>query len=395
MRPTGPALLSLILAGTTTYAQTPTITGLVQVWYHQVLDSNLRLNDTAKYTNAIRSEYKENGFSVRRAELKFAGKISDELNYEIMVDPTIVSSTTNNLLQDVALIYKPAKSWEFRVGQFKNQQTLEGLISSSELQFIDRGMLVNLFGDVRDRGALASYLFGDAKGLAGKVSVGVLNGQGKLNDSNAQKDFVGRLEFTYAKTQKFGAYTLMGSTDQADKGALLAKTFAGTPAPTAAEVLDNRDKTSQLGAFYQYQDGPWYAAAELITGVLGRRAGAVGTAGAAGREHLDQKFQGLTLTGAYTKQRHAFHLRYDTLNYNSGDQWYGSANPYKTATADYTPSFTLMTLGYTYALNPAKVKAANYKLNYIARSKNVLKPRPGQIGEQGGDSLLAQFQVSF
>ncbi len=389
------ATLSLVLAGTAVQAQTPTITGLVQVWYHQVLDNNLRLNDAAKYTNAIRSEYKENGFTVRRAELKFAGKITEEVSYEVMVDPTIAASATNNLLQDVALIWKPVKNLEFRVGQFKNQQTLEGVTSSSELQFIDRGMLANAFGDVRDRGALASYLFGDTKGFAGKITVGVLNGQGKLADSNAQKDFVGRVEFTYAKSQKFGAYTLMGSTDQADKGALAAKTFAGINAPTATAILDNKDQTSQLGAFYQYQDGAWYGAAELIAGVLGRRAAGVGTTGAAGREHLDQKFGGLTLTGAYSFKNHTFHLRYDNLNYNTGDEWYGTTNPYKTAAADYTPNFTLLTLGYTYAFNPAKVKAANFKLNYIARSKNVLKARTGQTGEQGGDSLLAQFQVSF
>lgn len=387
--------LGLALAGGLAQAQSPTFSGLLQVWYSQMTDNNLRLNDTAKYFNGARSEYKENGFSIRRAEIKMAGKVADDLTWEIMIDPTINSSATNNLLQDAVIIWKPAKSIELRMGQFKNFQTLEGVASSSELQLIDRSQMANAFGDVRDRGAVASYLFGDTKGLAGKASVGVFNGQGKLNDSNAQKDFVGRLEFTYGKTQKFGIYTLMGSTDQADKGALAAKTFSGTPAPTAAEILDNKDKTNQFGAFYQYQDSAWYGAAEAITGVLGRRFASVGTAGAAGREHLDQKFFGLVLTGAYTRSAHTVHLRYDTLNYNSGDQWYGTTNPYKGATTDYTPSFSVITAGYTYAFNPTKVKAANFKLNYIARSKNYLKPRAGQTSEQGGDTLLAQFQIAF
>ena len=395
MRRTTYTALALALAASALQAQAPTMSGLVQVWYSQMMDNNLRLNGTANYFNGARSEYKENTFSIRRTELKFAGKVADELSWEVMIDPSIASSATNNLLQDAAITWKPSKQFEVKLGQFKNLQTLEGVSSSSELQLIDRSQMANAFGDVRDRGIAFSYLFGDAEGFAGKATLASFNGQGKLNDSNAQKDFVARLEFGYGKNQKFGVYGLSGSTDQADKGALVAKTFSGAGAPTAAVVLDNLDKTTQYGAFYQYQDSTWYAAAEGITGQLGRRFASVGTAGGASRQHLEQKFMGLVLTGAYTINRHTMHLRYDTLNYNSGDQWYGAANPYKTATADFTPNFTLITAGYTHAFNPAKVKAANLKLNYIMRSKNVLTPRPGQTGEQGGNTLLAQFQIAF
>ena len=395
MRRTTLTTLTLALATSLLQAQTPTISGLVQVWYSQMMDNNLRLNDTAKYFNGARAEYKENGFSIRRTEIKFAGKISDEVSWEVMIDPAITTSATNNLLQDVVITWKPSKAFEIKVGQLKTVQTLEGVASSSDLQFIDRSQMANYSGDLRDRGLVVSYLFGDAAGLAGKASMAVFNGAGKLTDANAQKDFAGRLEFTYGKAQKFGIYGMSGSTDQADKGTLAAKTFAGTPAPTPAEVLENKDKFTQYGAFYQYQAGPWYGAVELGTGTLGRRFASVGTAGPALREHLDQKFLGLVLTGAYTFNRHTLHLRYDSGNYNSGDQWYGATNPYKTATADFTPNFTLITAGYTFAFNPSKVKAANLKLNYIARSKNFLKPRAGQTGEQGGDTLLAQFQIAF
>ena len=395
--------LSLALATSLLQAQAPkekafapTIktSGLLQVWYSQMLDSNLRLNLSGTPYYSPRADFKENTFAIRRTELKFAGKVSDEVSWEVMIDPTIAASATNNLLQDAALTWKPLKQFEVKLGQFKNIQTLEGVSSSSELQLIDRSQMANAFGDVRDRGIAFSYLFGDANGLAGKATLASFNGQGKLNDANAQKDFAGRLEFTYGKNQKFGVYGLSGSTDQADKGALVAKTFSGAGAPTGPQVLDNKDKTTQYGAFYQYQDSTWYAAAEGITGQLGRRFASVGTAGAASRQHLEQKFMGLVLTGAYTINRHTMHLRYDALNYNSGDQWYG-ANPYKTTTTDFTPNFTLITAGYTFAFNPAKVKAANLKLNYILRSKNFLLPRPGQVGEQGGNTLLAQFQIAF
>ncbi len=396
MRRSTLTILSLAMAGGLLQAQAPKISGLVQVWYSQMLDSNLRTNGgTAKYFNGYRAQFKENGFDIRRTELKFQGDVLEDVSWAVMIDPAISPSTTNSILQDAAITWKATPALSFSIGQFKSLQTLEGMASSATLQFIDRSQMGNAFGDVRDRGVVATYGFGEAKGLAGKASIGVFNGQGKNQDSNAQKDFAGRLEFTYGKAHSFGFYTMAGSTDQADKGALVAKTFAGTPAPAAPEILDNKDQTRQFGAYYQYQDATWYGAAEAITGTLGRRFPSVGTAGAAAREHLDQKFMGLVLTGSYTMARHTFGLRYDLLNYNSGDQWYGATNPYVTAAGDYSPKFTILVGGYTYALNPGKAKAANLKLNYISRSKNFLKPGPGQTGEQGGDTLLAQFQISF
>ena len=115
------------------------------------------------------------------------------------------------------------------------------------------------------------------------------------------------------------------------------------------------------------------------------------------REGLDQKFEGYYLTGAYKVGSNSFLLRYDFLDYNSNNAWYGAANPYHVGAADYTPKYKETTLGYTYALDPGLVKSANVKVNYIIRSKNFLKPLAvaGQTTEQGGNTLMAAFQVAF
>ena len=150
------------------------------------------------------------------------------------------------------------------------------------------------------------------------------------------------------------------------------------------------------GGFYAYRDGGWRLEAEYITGTVGRLFPSVAAAaGTAKRQHLDQKFMSTVLSGSYTTGKHTFGARYDLMNWNTGDDWYTAANPYKTATTDITPKFTEMTTGYTYAFNPAKYKAANIRLNYINRSKNFLSPRAGQTGEQGGDSLVLSFQVAY
>jgi Phosphate-selective porin O and P len=412
----------LLVAGTVpAFSQMPTVSGDIQIWYTQMMDDNLRLNSTSvtpnKYYN-LRSEFQEDGFTVRRAELKISGSVIDSLLYEAMIDPSISTTSFDKtkpngsynpmILQDADILWKAMPGLDVKVGQFKTLQTYEGNISSTELLFAERSQLGRVFGDKRDRGIVASYSFGDPQDFSSKISAGVFNGMsdlasGKANDTNAQKDFIARLDFTAADVHKFGIYTLQGSTDQGDKGSLKAYTFTGIDTPTTAEILDNKDKTTNIGAFYVFQSGPWQLSAEYITGLIGRRApsvydGANTPASTASlREYLDQKFEGYYLTAGYTFDHHTFVARYDVMNYNKGNDWYTATNPYVKAGTDYTPKYTETTLGYTYAWKPEKVKAANFKINYIARSKNFLKPLTtiGQTSEQGGDTIVAALQVAF
>ncbi|HJV21281.1 MAG TPA: porin [Holophagaceae bacterium] len=406
------SLVALIAAGVTPAAAQAKVGGLVQVWWNITTPEDVRNNTAAtKYYN-LRGEFKENTFAIRRVELKFSGKITDDVEYEAMIDPsqnittTAGPANTLNILQDANITWKSGVGFDVKMGQMKAFQTYEGLNSSSELMLVERSQMGRTIGDVRQRGIAAIYGYGDPKDFAGKIVLGAFNGAVKQNDGNAQKDFVARLEFTAAKDHKFGIYTLQGSTDLNDKATspLTARTFSGVNTPTSQEILDNKDKTSHVGAFYVYQTADLLLSAEYINGLLGRGYGIASTAtlvnGAAApalREHLDQKFMGYVLTGAYTMGSHTLLARYDFMNYNQGDKWYTATNPYKTATADFTPKYREITVGYLYAFKPETLKAANFKLNYIARSKNFLAPRAaaGETSEQGGNTLVAAFQVAF
>jgi len=405
-------LAAFLLAALPASAQTVKIGGDIQLWYTQMLDSNLRYNSAAPggYYN-LRSEFKENTFSIRRSEIKLSGNVAEGVDYEVMFDPSISTGTSNPvILQDAFVSWKPIAGLDVKVGQFKNLQTYEGVTSSTELLFAERSQLGRMFGDKRDRGLALGFSYGDPKGFAGKVTAAVFNGMndatsGKTNDTNAQKDVVLRLDFNLGQAHKFGAYTLQGGTDVADKGNPPA-TIAANPRgvwPTQAAIYDNKDKTTNLGAFYAYQDGTWTFTAEYMTGLLGRRfATLAATAPAVKREHLDQKFTGYYVTGGYTFGPHSILARYDLMNLNSGDDWYTATNPYTTNVAtglptgtDYSPKYTEVTVGYTYAWIPEKVKAANFKLNYIARSKNFLRPFGTETGEQGGNTVVAALLVAF
>jgi hypothetical protein len=273
--------------------------------------------------------------------------------------------------------------------------------SSATLIFAERSQIGRIFGDPRDRGLAASYARGKVEKVSARLSAGFFNGAGKLSDQNAQKDFVARLELNRQDRHHFGLYGMTGRTDLPDRGGLVALALAGA-GPIAADVLRAKDATSDFGGFYSFRSAHWFAGAEALTAKLGRRFPSLGiVAGNAGRQHLDQRLVGYVVTGTYTRRHHTLALRYDFTGYNSGNRHYTSYDPYRFDAAgapldgDYTPRYSEFTAGYSYAILPEKTRQANVKLNYVARSKNFLRPRVGQTGEQGADSLIAAFQVSF
>jgi Phosphate-selective porin O and P len=255
-------------------AQDVKVNALVDVWYTQALDSNLRTNTPAKYYS-LNSAFQENTFTVRRAEIYISGKVTDELSYSVVFDPNIATPTAPNVLHDAFITYKPNGWFSLQVGQFKPLQTYEAtLVGAKDLLFYDRSQLARVIGDKRDRGAVAGFAFGKADEFSGKFSVGFTNGTtdkdgGKSVDSNAQKDFVARLEFNYGKTQKFGVYTRQGVTDAKDVNLTAnAFSYAGTSGPSIQEIQDNKDKTTNLGGYYAFENETWIAQAEVVTGLL-------------------------------------------------------------------------------------------------------------------------------
>lgn len=406
-------LLNLVWVGLTPAllsAQELKLNALVIAWYHQALDTNLRRNTAAPggyYAfGGVGDAMKENGFSLRRTEIYLSGKIREDLVANLLFDPKDASP---NLL-DAVLTWRPSAQVEVKVGQFKPLQSYEATsVAAADLLFVDRGQFARRFGDIRDRGITAAYTLG-GKDLSVKITGGVFNGTNRSNDANAQKDFVARVDLA-AGRHRAGAFGLLGSTDVKDttglgivpsQGAIDA-TWGTVGAPTRAAILDRKDKTTNLGAYYIYAQGAFQADAEVVTGLLGRRFPTLAaTAPSLKREHLDQTFLSVCVTGAYTfAERHRVSARYDLLDLNAGDDWYTAWNPYThTAVgvprnADYTPRYTETTLGYTYAWDPTSFRKANLKLNYILRSKNMLQPLGSQTGEQGGDSFVVAFQVYF
>ncbi len=394
---------------------------ILESWYTQMLDNNLRLDPAPSvapyYANgAMNSAFKENQFYVRHTELCLNGKVGDQVIWGVVFDPNTSSNTTpagtNNLL-DAWIAYAFNKQFSVKMGQFKMPMNYEStIIGAQKLLFYDRSMTARMWAEKRDRGALATYSIGDPDGLAAKFNLGVGNGMTdssltyKANDTNAQKDYSFSANATYGADHSFGAWYRQGETDVRDVG-LVSGTFTGVNAPDAAAVLDNKDKTTNIGAYYVFDNAQWQGAVEVTTGLLGRRYPSVFPAGTAPtvavqRQHLDQKYLGYTLSGAYKMGRHWFTARFDYLNFNQGDDWYTATDPYTTNTTtgaptgnDFSPKYYEAIVGYNYLFTPAKYVDGKVKFDYIHRSKNFLAPRATQTGEQGGDSLVMSVMIGF
>jgi hypothetical protein len=382
---------------------------LLEFWETQMMDNTLRNNGTAaagasKYYG-LDSRFQENTFAVKRAEVYMSGTVNDQWSWNLMFDPNNAANVVgNNILQDLVITWAPAKGFNVKAGQFKMPTVYEStLVSAREILFFDRNQIARTFGERRDRGVWASYAYGDAQGFQGKLNFAISNGttddgsSGKNNDSNAQKDYMFRFEGGYGTAHKFGAYYREGVS------ALKTSTYAPTlPAAwtaagvSAQQVKDNGDKTTLEGVYYAFKNDSWQFSAEYATGLLGRRFPTLNTVL---REHLDQKFTGYAVDGAYKMGNHWITARYDMMNYNSGNDWYTATSPYVNAAtgADYTPKYVETTVGYNYVFIPTKQSAGKLKLNYIMRKKNFLSPNAanGETTEQGGNSIVASLMVSY
>jgi hypothetical protein len=424
MKITRIAGIAALLAAGYAQAQTPAIKldgVLLEFWATQMMDSNLRNNATAsagasKYY-ALDSRFQENNFAVKRSEIYLSGTVTDTVSWNVMFDPNNSNTTAvpNAVLQDFVLTLAPVKGFNIKAGQFKMPTSYEAtLVAAREILFFERNQINRRFADSRDRGIWASYTYGDPKAFQGKINFAISNGTtddgsgGKNNENtlagsgNAQKDYTFRFESAFLTNHKAGAYYREGVTSLKDS-TMVAGTVPATwtvGAPSATQIKDNKDKTTLMGAYYAFNNATWQMSAEYATGLLGRRYPTLFTAASAPlREHLDQKFTGYVVDGAYKMGNHWITGRYDMLNYNSGDNWYTATNPYKNAAtgADFSPKYTEITVGYNYVFIPMKQSAGKLKLDYVIRSKNFLAPlaASGQTTEQGGNSVVASLMLSY
>ena len=102
------------------------------------------------------SEDSTSTFRIRRTELKLNGSFTEQLLWAVQIDPT----RSSNLLQDAILTYVLRPDFLVDIGQYKVPFTREGIMSSSQLETVERALFAsgpNKLADVRDIGAQIRY----------------------------------------------------------------------------------------------------------------------------------------------------------------------------------------------------------------------------------------------
>ena len=162
----------------------------------------------------------KDGFRLRKTDLKFGGALSPKLRWRVTFDAakvlTVIKATSNvddstvvtdasidqrtRILQDAALTYTVDKSLSFDVGQQIIPLSLEGTISTSNVETIERTLFIVErsravgLGDIRDVGVSAN---GQVLNSV-EYHLGVFNATGEdagTIDTNDQKAVMGRVAY--------------------------------------------------------------------------------------------------------------------------------------------------------------------------------------------------------
>lgn len=170
-----------------------------------------RIQSMAEVKHELNSDVTGADFFVRRCRLNFQGKaFHPSFSYRIQIgfaqrDITADNSEAQNnlIMRDAMLFYEPAKWVKFGFGQTKLPGNRQRMISSANLQLVERSIVNNNFTLDRDKGIWMYNTFGLKKAGVLRTIFAVSSGEGRINsDKNGELCYSGRAEYL-----PFGSFT--------------------------------------------------------------------------------------------------------------------------------------------------------------------------------------------
>ena len=164
----------------------------------------------------------DHNFIVRRARLKFDGfAYSRKLKYKIelglsnrdLSGANEFNRNTPRYILDAVIMWKFAKNWEFWAGQTKLPGNIERVISSGNLQLIDRSLLNSRFTLDRDLGIQLRHTSSLGGTFLMREKFSISQGEGR----NVTEGNEGGLQYTArVELLPFGAFKSKGDYVQSD-----------------------------------------------------------------------------------------------------------------------------------------------------------------------------------
>ena len=223
---------------------------------------NFRIQTLASYSRKIGDENGIASLMIRRSRIKLDGFIlSPKLKYKVELGLTNrdIESTQRGEdvdnpgpILDMVLRWNFSGNWVFGFGQTKLPGNRERLVSSANLQFVDRSIVNSVFTTDRDAGFWLSHKTG--KHVILRNTFALTSGEGK-NRSNARNPNTknGSLSYSYRmEILLLGAFTNKGEYYQGD----LAREPKPKLAIAAAYNFNNNSvrNQGQLGDYFLGDD---------------------------------------------------------------------------------------------------------------------------------------------
>jgi hypothetical protein len=128
-------------------------------------------------TAAMEDNAPERNIRLRRANIGLKGRLADNWQYNVMVDPT----RRDNILKDYWLEYNALPHHSIRIGQFRPGVTYDASLRSSSRNYTAERTLIGRLANVREPGIA---VFGQWKYLDYQVGAYNGNGENALDDNN-------------------------------------------------------------------------------------------------------------------------------------------------------------------------------------------------------------------
>ena len=141
-----------------------------------------------------------NTVRIRRAEIRFSGKVARSWGFDVQIDPAktqvFASGGDDKILQDAFVSFLGLAGHELALGQKKIALTEEGLRSSADIDFAERARITRVVGDQRQLG----FFYRGELGKAFAVQASATSGLPSNVSGTSDRLFVaGRLDVKPAK----------------------------------------------------------------------------------------------------------------------------------------------------------------------------------------------------
>ncbi|MAZ73555.1 MAG: porin [Flavobacteriaceae bacterium] len=234
-------------------------------------DSSFSVNFAPRIQGRFMSEWNHNGdnygspehnFLIRRARLKFGGfAYSPNLKYKIELGLSNrdisggnqFNRNTSRIILDAVVMWNFYENFELWAGQTKLPGNVERVVSSANLQLIDRSLLNSNFNIDRDVGIQLRHETNLGGNFWTREKVAVSQGEGRnvTEGNEGGLQYTGRLEFL-----PFGKFASKGDYTQVDlKREASPKLMIGITYDYNNDAVKTR---SNLGSYMFLEDGSLY-----------------------------------------------------------------------------------------------------------------------------------------